>query len=284
MTTAFVAAPVLEVHASSSVVCFSSLKTPKQGHSQEFSGLMFRNGSSTGGSMRTMVASLVVFGGVFTAMTASSQNTPAAPTDVYHVHFTKAAPGQASALAKFLMTPEQSAPMPEHFVVLRHQEGDDWDFVVIQHLGAKSEVTAAPSPLTDAQRALSAWHTDTFVSGPSWGEFTKEMGIGGASASSLVYVVGVHRPVPGHREQLLKSLSGPGPDSKIQTGNLLLQHIEGSEWAFATITRYNSWQDFASDRAAAASAGDTTAGGWSDIRQHSAFHRDTVADRIYPAK
>jgi hypothetical protein len=42
-------------------------------------------------------------------------------------------------------------------------------------------------------------------------------------------------------------------------------------------------QDFASERAAAASAGDMTAGGWADIRQHSAFHRDTLADRIYPA-
>jgi hypothetical protein len=101
----------------------------------------------------------------------------------------------------------------------------------------------------------------------------------------MVYIVGVHRPVSGHREQLLKSLSVPGRGSKIQTGNVLLQHLEGSEWTFATITRYNSWQDLGSDHAAAASAADTTApGGWADIRQHSAFHRDTIADRIYPAK
>ena len=111
------------------------------------------------------------------------------------------------------------------------------------------------------------------------------MSIGGsANAAGLVYIVGVQRAVPGHREQLLKSLSAPGPSSKIQTGNVLLQHLEGGEWTFATITRYNSWQDFASERAAAASAGDAAAGGWADIRQHSAFHRDTLADRIYPAK
>jgi hypothetical protein len=182
------------------------------------------------------------------------------------------------------MTPDKTSPMPEHFVVLRHQEGDDWDYVVIQHLGPKAEVTATAPPPTDAQRALSAWHSDTFVSGPSWGEFTRAMGIGSANASSLVYVVGVQRAVPGHREQLLKSLSAPGPSSKIQTGTVLLQHLEGSEWTFATITRYNSWQDFASERMAAVSAGDATAGGWADIRQHSAFHRDTIADRIYPAK
>ncbi len=237
--------------------------------------------------MRLQVACLIVFSGLVGATTALAQNIPAsaAGTDVYHVHFAKAAPGQAAALGKFLMAPNKTVSMPEHFVVLRHQEGDDWDYVVIQHLGPKAEVTATAPPPTDAQRALNAWHDDTFVSGPSWGEFTKAMGIGGsAAASGMVYIVGVQRAVPGHREQLLKSLIAPGAASKIETGNVLLQHLEGGDWTFATITRYNSWQDFASDRMTAASAGDATAGGWADIRQHSAFHRDTIADRTYPAK
>ena len=235
--------------------------------------------------MRSMFACLVVVGGMMLATAASPQNTPsAAETDVYHVHFAKAAPGQAAALAKSLMVPDKTSPMPEHFLVLRHQEGDDWDYVVIQHLGPKAEVSATAPPPSDAVRALTAWHSDTFVSGPSWGEFSKEMAIGGsANVAALVYIVGVHRAVPGHREQLLKSLGAPGPSSKIQTGNVLLQHLEGSEWTFATVTRYNSWQDVATERAAAASAGDA-AGGWADVRQHSAFHRDTLADRIHPAK
>lgn len=236
--------------------------------------------------MRLMVACLVVSGGIVGATAASAQNTaPAVGTDVYHVHFVKAAPGQAAALGESLIVPDKTSSMPEHFVVLRHQEGDDWDYVVIQHLGAKAEVTATAPPPTDAQRALNAWHDDTFVSGPSWGQFTKEMGIGeSATASSKVYIVGVQRPVPGHREQLLNSLSAPSAASKIETGNVLLQHLEGGDWTFATITRYNSWQDLASQRMAAAAAGDATAGGWADIRQHSAFHRDTIADRIYPVK
>ena len=234
--------------------------------------------------MRFVVACLVVAGGIVAATAASPQNTPApaAATDVYHVHFAKAAPGQAAALGKSLMAPDKASPMPEHFVVLRHQEGDDWDYVVIQHLGSKAEVTPTAPPPSDAVRALSAWHSDTFVGGPSWAEFSKEMSFGG-STNGLVYLVGVHRAVPGHREQLFRSLSAAGPSVKIQTGTVLLQHLEGSEWTFATITRYNSWQDVATERAAAASAGDT-AGGWADIRQHSAFHRDTLADRIHPAK
>ena len=235
--------------------------------------------------MRSMVACLVVFSGVAAATAASAQSVPATGSDVYHVHFAKAAPGQASALGKFLMEPDKTSPMPTHFIVLRHQEGDDWDYVVIQHLGAKAEVTATAPPPTDAQRAATAWHNDSFVSGPSWADFTKEMGIGGAAnASSAVYIVGVHRPVPGHREQLLKSLSAPAAPSKIQTGNVLLTHLEGADWTVATITRYNSWQDLGNDRAAAAAAGDAALAGWADIRQHSAFHRDTIAGRIYPAK
>jgi len=238
--------------------------------------------------MRPLAALLLITSvGVAAATAASPQNqpAPAGGTDVYHVHFTKAVPGQAAALGKALMLPDKSAPMPDHFVVLRHQEGDDWDYAVVQHLGQKAEVTGgAPAP--NPARDLRAWHNDTFVSGPSWGEFTRQMGIAGSgNAANAVYVVGVHRSVPRHREQLEKSLSAPGaPSSKIQTGNVLLQHIEGSDWNLMTITRYNSWQDFATERAEAAAASAADSGGWGDIRQHSAFHRDTVADRIFPAK
>lgn len=213
---------------------------------------------------------------------ASAQEQPApsaGATDVYHVHFTKAAPGQAAALGKALMAPDPSAPMPDHFVVLRHQEGDDWDYAVIQHLGPKAAVEAGPAPANPA-RDLRAWHDDTFVSGPSWADFTRAMGIGGSAPAGMVYTVGVHRAAPGHREQLQKALNQAAPaSSKIQTGTVFMQHLEGGDWTFLTITRYNSWQDFAADRTAA-TADASGAGGWADIRQHSAFHRDTIADRI----
>jgi hypothetical protein len=202
---------------------------------------------------------------------------------VYHVHFTKAAPGKAGELGKALMVPDSTTPMPDHFVVLRHQEGDSWDYVVIQHLGQKAAVTAGPPP-ANAARDLRAWHNDTFVSGPSWDEFSRQMGIGGSGTAAAVYTVGVHSAVPGHRDALEKALNQPAPgDSKIQTGAVFMQHLEGADWNFLAITRYNSWQDFATDRAAAV-ASPTAAVGWADIRQHSAFHRDTIADRIFPAK
>ena len=218
------------------------------------------------------------------AVSPQAQPAPAGGSDVYHVHFTKAVPGQAAALGKALMQPDTASPMPDHFVVLRHQEGDDWDYAVIQHLGSKATVAGGP-PAPNPARDLRAWHSDTFVSGPSWAEFTRQMGIGGSGSASAVYTVGVHRPVPGHRDQLEKALNQPASaTSKIQTGNVFLQHVEGSDWTFMTITRHNSWQDFAADRVEAAASAASTPGGWSDIRQHSAFHRDTIADRIFPAK
>ena len=110
-----------------------------------------------------------------TGAAAQTPSAPASPTDVYHIHLTKAAPGQAAALAKELSQPDPNAPMPDHFVVLRHQEGDDWDYAVIQHLGQKPTITAtAPPPA--ATQELRTSHTDTFVSGPSWADFTREMG------------------------------------------------------------------------------------------------------------
>lgn len=230
--------------------------------------------------MKSVLTSLVVTS-VLVAGASAAPQTPATGNDIYHVLFIKAAPGKAGELAKALVTPDKTEPMPDHFVVLRHQEGDDWDYVMVQHLGAKAEVSATPSPQAAAARPLIAWHDDTFASGPAWAEFTKQM----AGSGNPVYVVGVQRAVPGHRDQLLAALNAPAAAaSKVQSGNVLLQHVEGGDWNFMTITRYNSWQDLGSERAALAPGASSAPGGWADIRQHSAFHRDTIADRIFPAK
>src|SRR5215475_11922580 len=130
-------------------------------------------------------------------------------TDVYHVHFAKAALGKAAQLGDWLKTPDPSNPMPDHFVVLRHQDGDAWDYVVITHLGPKATVEAAGTAVPADKRDLSAWHTDTFVNGPSWEEFSRATGIDADSKSKSagsVYSVSYYRPAPGHREQLEKML------------------------------------------------------------------------------
>src|SRR5262249_13043733 len=78
-------------------------------------------------------------------------------TDVYHVHFTKAALGKAVQLGDWLKTPDPNNPMPDHFIVLRHQDGDAWDYVVITHLGPKATVEAAGTAVPPDKRDLSEW-------------------------------------------------------------------------------------------------------------------------------
>src|SRR5215210_9371131 len=233
----------------------------------------------TDGGHVMRITAVAIVATLFVASAAAAPQTPAAAkpaTDIYHVHLVKAAPGQADALGKSLSQPDPAAAMPDHFVVLRHQEGDDWDYAVIQHLGQKATVAITPPAAAGPELRVS--HTDTFVSGPSWADFTREMGIGGTGKPGAIYVMGFHRAVPGHRPQLEQLLNQPpAGDSKVMTGTVFLQHIEGSEWQYLGITRYNSWQDFGADQAATAAAGAAAPGGWADVRQHSASHRDTIA-------
>ena len=82
--------------------------------------------------------------------------------------------------------------MPGRFVVLRHQAGGAWDYVVITHLGTKASVEAAGTAVPQEKRDLIDWHNDTFVNGPSWDEFTRAMRIEGDAAGKTagsVYVV-----------------------------------------------------------------------------------------------
>jgi hypothetical protein len=200
---------------------------------------------------------------------------------VYHVHFAKAALGKAVEEGDYLKKPTPDAPMPGHFIVLRHQSGEDWDYAVIEHLGTSATVKAAGTPLPPGVRDLSAWHGDTFVNGPAWPEFAKAMGLDDAAKSAgSVYVVSVFRAAPGHRDDLEKSLSQPTGAGV--AGNVLMQHLEGGPWQFLTIERYNSWQDFATDEKTSVADTLKPDGGWLALRNHSTYHNDTISDRIAP--
>ena len=206
---------------------------------------------------------------------AGEKNAPAGAgkrTDVYHVHFTKAALGKAVQLGDWLKTPDSNNPMPDHFIVLRHQDGDAWDYVVITHLGPKATLEAAGTAVPPDKRDLSQWHTDTFVNGPSWEDFTRAMGIDKDSLSKTsgsVYSVSYYRPAPGHRQQLEKMLGeAPSEPSDTTAGNVLMQHVEGADWttgeksAIAQTTNKDS--------------------PWFRLRDHTDFHTDTLTDRIAP--
>ena len=191
-------------------------------------------------------------------------------TDVYSVIFVKALPGQTAAVTKTLLEQDPKDPMAAHFVLLRHQEGDDWDYVKIQHVGKQATVTITPLPPPPPVPSQ-AWHTDAFVAGPSWGEFSKII----TGPPTSVFIVSVHRQAPGKRAELLKLLSAPDSSAKVPVSQTTMAHLEGGPWTFLQLVRYNSWQDLAADRSGAAAGT-----GWADIRQHTAFHTDTIADRV----
>jgi hypothetical protein len=188
-------------------------------------------------------------------------------------------PGKAAEVAAGLTALDPTAAMPGHVLVLRHQAGDDWDYCVIEHLGTTSTVQAvapAPAPV----RNLIAWHADTFAAGPPWADFAKAMGVGGESSTAAVYVVAVWRAIPGQASELEKALSGAGQASKVPVTHVLLQHREGGPWNFLALDRYNSWQDYGADQAATVPQTGAGQDGWSQVRQYSTYHHDTLADRL----
>jgi hypothetical protein len=217
---------------------------------------------------------------------AKSGNTDASKaTDVYHVFFGYAAPGKAADLAEFLKTPDPTAPQPGHSIILRHQDGDAWDYVAIEHLGTKATVDIPANMMTSAQRALMAKHDDTFVSGPAWAEFTKELGIdsNASKTAGSVYVVSVYRAAPGHRDDLAKVLSEP-PNRATDTssGAVLMTHLEGGAWNYLSVIRYDSWEKFATNEKNSIAQTNKKEGGWFQLREHISFHNDTLTDRILP--
>src|SRR5207244_13458474 len=112
----------------------------------------------------TLLLALLLF--VATSPAQNPPGPPAARTDVYHVHFAKAALGKGAEEGDFLKKPDPKAPMAGHYIVLRHQSGEAWDYAVIEHLGTSATVKAAGSPPPTNARDLNAWHADTFVNRP----------------------------------------------------------------------------------------------------------------------
>jgi hypothetical protein len=173
--------------------------------------------------------------------------------------------------------------MPGHSIMLRHQDGDSWDYCVIQHMGTKATVEIAPAmpPASAATRDASDWHTDTFCNGPAWADFAKAMGINEGAGKSAVYIVSVYRAIPGHREQLESVLSTQSPGDPA-AGTVLLQHMEGAAWTFAAVARYATWDDFVKSETTSAADQAKGMGDWAKLRDHSSYHTDTLADRIAP--
>lgn len=222
------------------------------------------------------------------AAVPSAAQTPTAPAggaELYHVHFVKAAPGKLVELIDAYVNapadPQSSAPP----VILRHREGDDWNLLVLEPLGAQVTLRAVP-PSADLQqfltrtRGLRAQHNDTFTIGPAWAE-ARKLVLGDERAESSggtggVYVVSVFRSLPGHRDQLegvLRKLAAEEPGR-----TLTLQHLEGASWEYLMISRYDSWTAFGESEQKL--GGQAPGPAALALGEHLAEHHDTVAERV----
>ena len=244
-------------------------------------------------SLKTLV--LVIAGCCFSSLAHSQTGSPspagdkstvvggsnASRTDIYHVHVAHAALGKAAELGESLKAPGPG-PAPDHQVIFRHQYGDSWDYVMIGHYGTKFSIEAARQQVPEAQRALGDWHTDTICNGPSWAEFSRAMGLDSSSkGAGAVYVVSFYRAAPGERDATEKNLAEP-PDPKVDkaAGVALMQHLEGAAWHYVGIVRYNSWQDMATSETNSVPTTSQKGSPWSSMREHVAYHTDTLCDRL----
>ncbi|HYK41309.1 MAG TPA: hypothetical protein VE007_02895 [Thermoanaerobaculia bacterium] len=223
------------------------------------------------------------------ASSALAQMASSGLTDIYQVYVVKAAPGKATELLKALKNPPAGTAMPTHALILRHLQGDDWDFAVIQHVGNKFTLEASATPFAP-ERELRAWHADTFAQGPPWPEFAKAMGIGQPQAGAAptakdVYILSEYRGSAGHRAQLEDTLKRIVASSVSPADNVILQHLDGSPWDYLHIARYTDWKSLAAEQDdPGAGARARKAGMAQDpglvLREHMASHHDTIADRI----
>src|SRR5688500_14307941 len=115
-----------------------------------------------------------------TQQPAAQQQAPA--LELYHIHFSKAAPGKLTQLIDaYQKAPAPAANEPQVTpIIMRHREGGEWDLIVITPLGKQITLTAsAPSQAVQdfntRLQPLSDWHADTFVTGPAWAVVQKAL-------------------------------------------------------------------------------------------------------------
>ena len=127
----------------------------------------------------TSLTAVSLFLGTATPAVAQGSTPPAnIASEVYLASFFKAAPGQAAALLKTLQQQDPKDPMAGHVLLLRHAQGSDWDYALIQYMGPTATVRVPPQPVAGAKppQPTQAWHTDTFVAGAILGGVLKADG------------------------------------------------------------------------------------------------------------
>ena len=226
-----------------------------------------------------LIAALLLTAAVSVAQQPAQPQQPAPALELYHIHFSKAAPGKLTQL----IDAYQKGPAPEANepqvtpIIMRHREGGEWDLITITPLGKQITLTAsAPSQAVQdfntRLQPLSDWHADTFVTGPAWAVVQKALVP--AKDAKPVYVVSDYRSLAGHRAQLRQILDRNEQDTPGRS--VLFAHVEGAPWNFLTVTSYDSWNAIDAPPPQPASGPARPEAGL-ELRDHMAVHHDTIA-------
>jgi hypothetical protein len=205
---------------------------------------------------------------------------PGAAPHIYRVSAFRAAPGHFRDLEKLLTsTPQPGADAGDLALVFRHRQGNEWDFMTIEHMGPQATISAgATAPQPDSPFSqMAAWHGDTYAAGPPLDEFRRALNITGAQAPGGVYIISDYQAAAGHRGALRQALDQIAADAPGRT--VLLSHVEGAPWNFLAIQRYDSWRQLADEeeKEMKEAAGGGAADMGVQLRDSMAVHHDTIA-------
>ncbi len=204
----------------------------------------------------------------------------ASAAHVYRISAFRAVPGRFRDLEKLLTaTPQPGADSGDLALVFRHRQGNEWDFMTIEHMGPQATVlagTTAPRPDSPFSQ-VAAWHGDTYAAGPPLDEFRRALNVSGTQAPSGIYIVSDYQAAAGHRGTLRQALDKIAADAPGRT--VLLSHLEGAPWTFLSIQRYDSWRQLADEEENEMKQGVSNASAdmGVQLRDSLAVHHDTIA-------
>jgi len=194
---------------------------------------------------------------------------------LYRVSTVRAAPGAFPRLLGQLASRES----PSSALIMRHSQGDQWDLMIIEPIGADDAMTAGFLAKLDASIAF---HEDHFAYGPSW------TAIRSSYDDNDFYHIEMFEAVAGKAEELLEQrrmenayLSATG-----QIANTIFRRAAGSDVDVFTIGFHKSLEAFAAPSGASDADKEAAAkeAGFKDrsdisfyLRSLISGHHDTLA-------
>lgn len=207
---------------------------------------------------------------------------------LYRMTLMRAAPGRQLELLQDLQEGIRSVSVPREDrrpLIIRHSQGDHWDFMVLAPVGNYRDYFAQSSALNAAAPAeLVAWQEDEFVRGPDLRTFP-------GFFDATLYHVEMFNALATSRDALVKERQMENAYARAvgRPTNAIFVRELGASWDVFTIGAWRNWKHYAerddldpSKSAAAAKA----AGFQSDahigpyLRSLINTHHDTLATPV----